>query len=152
MEYSGFLFDSLRGPMLCLDEKLVLLLSLTDDMAFTDLSWSLLDLDRVKGSLLHYSAAISHLRIRVAEMQRLMGPISEDRYDTAAPLPAGLTELAVEMRDIINRFGPAGSPLWPPVASSAYRALLSLLSGEERSMFCALTWDASPFGWAGLAR
>ena len=35
------------------------------------------------------------------------------------------------------------------MASSAYAALLS---GEELALFCALTWDASPFGWAGLAR
>ena len=40
-------------------------------------------------------------------------------------------------------------PLWPPVASSAYAALLS---GEERSHLCRLTWDASSVGWAALAR
>ena len=34
------------------------------------------------------------------------------------------------------------------MASSAYAFLLS---GEERSLFCALTWDASPVGWAALA-
>ncbi len=44
------------------------------------------------------------------------------------------------------RYGPPGAPLWQPVASSAYGALLS---GEEKSLFCALTLDASP---AALAR
>ena len=149
VEYSGFVFDSFRGLMLCMDEKLELLLSHASDMALLDKTWSMRDLDRVKGRLLHYSSAIRHLRIRVTEMQRLMGPVSEAIYDRAGPPPAGLAELAAEMRDIILRYGPSGTPLWPPVASSAYA---SLLSGEEQLLFCAVTWDASPFGWAGLAR
>jgi hypothetical protein len=41
------------------------------------------------------------------------------------------------------------APLWHPVASSAYA---SLLSGEEKMLLCALTWDSSPVGWAALAR
>jgi hypothetical protein len=31
------------------------------------------DLDQIKGRLLHYSAGVRHLRIRVTQMQRLMG-------------------------------------------------------------------------------
>ena len=79
-----------------------------------------------------------------------MGPAPEDRlYDVARALPDGVAALAGEMAEVIRHYGPLGAPLWPPVASSAYAALLS---GEERSLFCALTWDASPVGWAGLAR
>ena len=166
VEYSGFLFDTFRGIMQCLDAKLALLRTHTAELSGPDRAWSLRDLDRVKGRLLHYSAAIRHLRIRVTEMQRLMGPQSRagltdavppsayaptasDHYDQLNPLPAGLVELAVEMDDLITRYGPLGSPLWPPVASSAYAVLLS---GEEQALYCSLTWDASPSGWAGLAR
>jgi hypothetical protein len=77
-----------------------------------------------------------------------MGPSSEASYDVPGPAPAGLAELAVEMRAVISRFGSAGCPLWPPLASSAYAALLS---GEEMRLFCAVTWDASTAGWAALA-
>ncbi len=169
VEYAGFLFDTFRGVMLCRDEKLALLRSHAADLISTDraaLGWSLRDLDRVKGRLLHYSAAVRHLRIRVTEMQCLMGPqlgnedggpaaaspyapTASEHYDQLGPLPAGLAELAAEMDTIIARFGPPGAPLWPPVASSAYTALLS---GEEKVLYCAITWDASPTGWAALAR
>ncbi len=67
-------------------------------------------------------------------------------YDLPVPLPVGMAELAVEMREVILRHSPLGATLWPPVASSAYA---TLLSGDEQSLFCAVTWDASPLGWAG---
>ena len=79
-----------------------------------------------------------------------MGTVPEDHlYDVPRALPDGLAALAGEMAEAIRHYGPLGAPLWPPVASSAYAALLSWV---ERSLFCALTWDASPVGWAGLAR
>jgi hypothetical protein len=53
------------------------------------------------------------------------------------------------MDDLLAGYGLLGVPLCPHVASSAYAALLS---GEEKSLFCALTWDASPVGWAALGR
>jgi hypothetical protein len=150
VEYSGFLFDSFRGLMLVLDEKLDLLLAHTAELSPADRLWSPRELDRIKGRFLHYSAAIRHLRIRVTELHRLMGPPPADEaYDFPRALPDGIAALADEMADVVRRYGPLGAPLWPPVASSAYAALLS---GEERSLFCALTWDASPVGWAGLAR
>jgi hypothetical protein len=70
-------------------------------------------------------------------------------YDRPAPALAGLAELAAEMDALLVRYGPLGVLLWPRVASSAYAALLS---GEEKSLLCALTWDASPVGWAALGR
>ena len=57
-------------------------------------------------------------------MGRLLGPPVEESYDWPGPAPAGLPELAEEMRAVLLRYGPAGCPLWPPVASSAYAALL----------------------------
>ena len=80
VEYSGFLSDSFRGLMQCLDEKLALLRTHTAELGAPAVLWSLRDLDRIKGRLLHYSAAIRHLRIRVTEMQCLMGPLSKDEH------------------------------------------------------------------------
>ena len=64
MEYSGFLFDSFRCIMRCLDEKVALLREHAADLRTTTELWSMRELDRVKGRLLHYSTAIRHLRIR----------------------------------------------------------------------------------------
>jgi hypothetical protein len=62
---------------------------------------------------------------------------------------ARVAELAAEMDALLVRYGPLGVQLWPRVASSAYTALVS---GEEKSLLCTLTWDASPVGWAALGR
>jgi len=84
VEYSGFLFDSLRGVMSCLDDKLALLRAHCAELRSSTDSWSMRDLDRIKGRLLHYSAGVRHLRIRVTQMQRLMGEQSLTR-----PWPLG---------------------------------------------------------------
>ena len=149
VEYSGFLFDSFRGLMLVLPDKQLSLLEQAALLGRPDAVWTLRELDSIKGRLLHYSAAIRHLRVPLAELARLMGPVSEDLYDEPRPAPEGLADLSAELCEILRSFAPSGSPLWPPLASSAYA---SLLRGEERSVFCSLTWDASPFGWAALAR
>jgi hypothetical protein len=49
------------------------------------------------------------------------------------------------MGAVVERLGSFGTPLWPPVASTAYA---SLLFGEEKKLFCSPTWDSSPVGWA----
>ena len=90
-----------------------------------------------------------HLRVLVTEFQRLMGPVPEEEYDDIRPAPAGLVDLSAEMCGVLARYAPAGRPLWPPPASTAYAALLR---GEAPALYCALTWDASTFGWAALAR
>ena len=97
---------------------------------------------------MHYSAAARHLRVLVTELQRLMGPVPEDEYDDIGPAPAGLVtvDLSAELCRVLARYAPVGRPLWPPPASTAYAALLR---GE---LHCALTWDASTFCWAALAR
>ncbi len=111
MEYSGFLFDTFRGLMQCTEVKLAFLRKHTAAFGSLDLAYSMRDLDCVKGRLLHYSAVIRHLRIRVMEMQHLVGPLSaadsgdsarvspyattvNKQYNLAGPLLAGLAELA----------------------------------------------------------
>jgi hypothetical protein len=73
-----------------------------------------------------------------------MGPVLGAAYDSPRPLQAGLADIAAEMGAVVARFGSLGTPLWPPVASSAYA---SLLSGEGKKLFCSVTWDSSPAGW-----
>jgi hypothetical protein len=93
----------------------------------TDALWSALELDSdsmLKGRLLHYSAAVRHLRVLVTELQRLMGPVPEEEYDDIGPAPDGLAGLSAEMCGVLARYVPAGRPLWPPPASTAYAALL----------------------------
>jgi hypothetical protein len=75
VEHSGFLYDTLRCIMRWLDEKQALLQAHCADLSSSTALWSMRDLDRMKGSLLHYSLAVRHLRIRVSQMQRLMGPL-----------------------------------------------------------------------------
>jgi hypothetical protein len=149
VEYAGFLFDTLRGLMLVTAEKQALLLEQAASLGRADALWSARELDSIKGRLLHYSAAVRHLRVLVTELQRLMGSTPAEEYDDIGPAPEGLAELSAEMCGVLARYGPAGCPLWPPPASTAYAALLR---GEAPALYCALTWDASTFGWAALAR
>ena len=149
VEYAGFIFDSFRGRMLVLEAKQQSLVAASASLGRADAIWTLRELDSVKGRLLHYSAAIRHLRVRVTELARVMGPISEELYDVPFPASPELVALSSELCTVIERYAPLGSPLWPPVPSSAYRALLR---GEETAVFFALTWDASPLGWAALLR
>ncbi len=53
------------------------------------------------------------------------------------------------MEAVVERYGEAGVPLWPPVASSAYAAFMRGDLGPE---YFALSWDASTHGWAALLR
>ena len=96
---------------------------------------------------MHYSVAVRHLRVPLSELVRLMGPVSarEDAYDEARLAPEGLADLSVELCDVDRRFAPKGCPRLPPFASST-----SLLRGDEKAVFCALTLDSSPLGWAAL--
>jgi hypothetical protein len=149
VEYAGLRFDTFRGLLLVLPDTLASLLVSAESLGVADAVWTQRLLDRVKGRLLHYSVAISHLRILVTELGRLMGPVSEELYDQVLPTPPGLGSLSSEICNIIRRFAPSGRPLWPIVPSSAYAALLR---GDEQHVLCSLTWDASPHGWAAVAR
>ena len=55
----------------------------------------------------------------------------------------------MELYCVLEHYAPAGCPRSPLPASSAYAAVLR---GEAPALFSALTWDASTFGWAALAR
>ena len=148
VEYTGFVFDTMRGLMLIQDEKRIKLLLSVVEWGQAK-SMTLRELDSIKGRVLHYSACIRHTRVLATEMARLMGPIDEEAYDVAIEITVEMRALSKEIVATVERYSAAGVPLWPPVPSSAYAAFLR---GEELSAFFSLTWDASPHGWAALVR
>ncbi len=74
-------------------------------------------MDSIKGRLLHCSVGIGHRRILVTELGRLMGTVSEERYDAVLLTPVGLGELSAEICGIIRHDALAGQQLWPAFAS-----------------------------------
>jgi hypothetical protein len=141
--------DTFRGLMLVLPDKQALLLEQAASLGRPNVSWTTRELGSIKGLLLHQSVAVQHLRVLIAELQRLMGPVPMEQYDEVRPAPASPVELSAEMCCVLQCYAQVGCPIWPPLASSAYAALLR---EEEQTVFCSLTWDASTFGWAALAR
>jgi hypothetical protein len=113
VEYGWFLFDTFRGLMLVLPEKQELLLEQAASLGRLNVSWTTRELDSIKGLPLHYSAAVRHLRVLIAELQRLIGPVPEEQYDDVQPAPVGLAELSAEMCSILQSYAPVGCPLWP---------------------------------------
>ncbi len=96
-------------------------------------------LNRVKGRLLHYSVAISHLRILVTELGRFMGPVSEEHYDCAIPTPPGLRDRSAEICGVIRRFAPLcrlqHTQLFCWVTSAGCSAHLACWRRPTRSMY-----------------
>ncbi len=79
-----------------------LLLVSAESLGDADAVWTMLLLDSVKGRLLHYSVAINPLRILVTELSRLVGPVSEELYDCAIPMPPCLSDLSSEICGVIQ--------------------------------------------------
>ncbi|MFN5017560.1 hypothetical protein [Bradyrhizobium sp.] len=148
LEYAGFVFDTWRGMMLVQAGRLVKLLGSIRLLREAQ-TLSTRQLDEVKGRALHYSACVRHLRILVTELGRLVGTVDESDYDAPRLVTGELRELSCEMEAVVERYGEAGVPLWPPVASSAYAAFMRGDLGPE---YYALSWDASTHGWAALLR
>jgi hypothetical protein len=150
LEYAGFLFDTVRGLLLILADKLVKLLAVLDQWA-SAVAMSHRELDGVKGRVLHYSACVRHTRILGSEIASLTGPADDATYDNPIIITSEMRALARELRHVTERFAPAGAPLWAPVASSAYSSFLRG-DADVRERFFSLTLDASPLGWAALLR
>jgi hypothetical protein len=84
-----FLSDTFRGCMFVLPAKQAVLAAAAAGLAALVVIWTLRALDSVKGQLLHYAAAIPHIRVPITELARLMGPVSEELRRPLAP-PSGL--------------------------------------------------------------
>ena len=149
VEYAGFLYDTLRGLLLILPDKLVKLLGCLQEWAESD-TVTARGMDAVRGRVLHYSACISHTRVLATEILCLVGAVEESQYDTPFPVTAAMVDLAAELRAVITKYHGAGRPLWPLVPSSGYRVFLE--GGMPDAVAFALTWDASTRGWAALLR
>ena len=149
VEYAGFLYDTLRGLLLILPDKLVKLLGCLQEWAESD-TVTARGMDAVRGRVLHYSACISHTRVLATEILCLVGAVEESQYDTPFPVTAAMVDLAAELRSVITKYHGAGRPLWPLVPSSGYRVFLE--GGMPDAVAFALTWDASTRGWAALLR
>lgn len=148
VEFAGFLFDTLRGLLRILPDKLAkLLAALAEWLAATCVTPR--ELDSLRGRVLHYSAAIRHLRVHATALGRFVGPVDDDAYDRPVAVTDEMRQLGGEVVDVIERYHDRGMPLWPPVASTLYRLMLDQRAGAP---VFALTWDASPDGWAALLR
>jgi hypothetical protein len=149
VEYAGFLYDTLRGLLLILPDKLAKLLACLREWAESS-AVSGRVLDGVRGRVLHYSACLRHTRVLASEMLCLYGPVDESEYDRPIPVTAAMVELAGELCRVIEKFHAVGRPLWPLVPSSGYRMFLE--GRMDADAVFALTWDASTNGWAALLR
>jgi hypothetical protein len=153
-EYSGILFDSIRGLLLIPDRKLVKVVDSLTELAEAS-EMSARGIASVAGRLLHYSICIRHVRPFVPFLWAALGCHgAPDRdspdYDRIVPVSADMRSLCAHLLSIIPIYAPLGAPLWPFVASTLYAALTR---GEATSArVVAISYDASiRSGWgAGL--
>ena len=153
-EYSGILFDSIRGLLLIPDRKLVKVLSSLDKLAGA-LEMSARGFASVAGRLLHYSQCIRHVRPFIPSFWGAMGchgPPDRDSadYDRLIVVSDELRRICVYLLSTIPVYAPRGVSLWPFVASTLYAALLRGDAAAARVL--AISYDASiKSGWgAGL--
>ena len=148
-DYAGFIFDTVRGVVLCQPDKVVKLLAcLSAWQELTEITPR--ELDSIQGRVLHYSYAIRYLRVAATQIYCLLGSVPEDLYDRPVPAGPEMRELAREVASTVERFHAAGRPLWGRVPSSLHRVFLS--GPAIGGLSFVLSWDASPDGWAALLR
>jgi hypothetical protein len=104
----------------------------------------------IQGRVLHYSFAISYLRIVSTQIFCLLGPVPESECDRPVPVSDEMRCLAREASTVVERFHSAGCPLWARVPSLMLRVFLKATAVGGLSF--VLTFDASPHGWAALLR
>ena len=147
--YAGFDFDTLRGLALAQPAKVEKLLACYE--AWIEMDWvTPRQLDSIQGRTLHYSFAIRYLRVVATQVFCLLGTVQEPLYDTPVAVTSEMRELALEAHMIVQRFHNAGRPLWGRIGSTLYRTFLE--EPVVGGLAFALTWDASPSGWAALLR
>jgi hypothetical protein len=106
-DYAGFVFDTVRGVVLCQPDKVVKLLAcLAAWLEVTEITPR--KLDSIQGRVLHYSYTIRYLRVAATQIYCLLGSVPEDLYDL--PVPAG-PEMRDLAREVVERFHAAGRPL-----------------------------------------
>ena len=147
--YAGFDFDTVRGLVLTQPDKVGKLLAcLTAWLEMTEITPRALD--SIQGRVLHYSYAIRYLRVVATQISSLLGPVPDEAYDRPVAVDDAMRAIAREAQLLVERFHPAGRPIWGRVPSSLLRVFLSEPAVGGLSFL--LTWDASPHGWAALLR
>lgn len=141
VEYTGMIVDSIAGRLFIPPKKLEKLRSCLLDLAKVS-TCTTRTLLSVRGRVKHYSLCIAH----VEPLIPLLHAIGEDpdHLDTQLEVDAGLQDACRLVIDVVDKFAPAGTPLWPFVPSSLYGALLR---GEaEGTHVAAISWDSSYLG------
>jgi hypothetical protein len=148
-EYSGILFDSIRGLLLIPDRKLAKVMASLTEVAGA-LHITARALASVAGRLLHYSLCIRHLRPFIPSFWAIVGCEGEPDYDRTITVSAELRSLCTYLLSSVSVYAPRGVTMWPFVASSLYAALLRGDASAARVR--VITYDASiKSGWgAGL--
>jgi len=150
-EYSGILFNSIKGLLLIPERKLEKVLASLLDLG-GKVTATARELASVAGRLLHYSICIQHVRPFVPAFWAIMGsdgaPDAGDRelLDRELPVTGELRALCAYLASSIKIYAPRGVSMWPFVASSLYAALLH---GDASGVkLRALSYDASiASGW-----
>lgn len=147
VEYTGIVLDSIQGRFYIPDKKKVKLLSCLG--TFVGLrEFSLRALASLRGRVLHYSICIMYIRPLVS---LLVVPGADlDDLDSLHPMSSSLLKAGQTLLDLVERFAPLGSPMWPYVPSSLYGRFLR---GELAGMrLVVIIWDSSVHGWGAIIR
>jgi len=145
---AGFAHDTVKGKRYILPKKEEKLVHCLLELGCEDTTTTR-GVDRVRGRSLHYSACIPHLRVFCASFSQLLGTEGKVEYDSTLRVTPPLRALCQNMLNVIFRYAPVGSELWPVPPATLYD---QFLKGHIRAHMYTLTWDAAPNGWAALAR
>jgi hypothetical protein len=140
--------DTVRGLRLILPKKLEKLLDSVLTLACAEVASARM-VDQVRGRVLHYSACVKHLRISCASLSLALGTDQQVEYDFEVQVDQELRSRCRHMIDVIFQYGWAGCDLWPVPPSTMWARFMD---GSLTDAVALLTWDASPEGWAALAR
>ena len=150
-EYSGILFDSIKGLLLIPDRKLAKVTASLLELG-SKVTATARELASVAGRLLHYSICIQHVRPFVPAFWAIMGSDGEPDVTNSALLDRELLvtdelrALCTYLTSTIKVYAPRGVCMWPFVASSLYAALLR--GDASGAKVRALSYDASiASGW-----
>lgn len=147
VQYTGIVLDSIQGRFYIPDKKRVKLLTCLG--TFVGLSeFSLRALASLRGRVQHYSICIMYIRPLVS---LLVVPGADlDDLDSHHPMSSSLLKAGQTLLELVERFAPLGSPMWPWVPSSLYgRFLRRELAGMRLAV---IIWDSSVHGWGAIIR
>lgn len=146
-EYTGILFDTIRGRLFIPEKKLDKLTTCLRDLAAAS-ETTLRNVLSVQGRVRHYSLCIPYIGPLVPLL--CLHTLNPSNLDVKVPVPRAIRDTCHTILELIYRFAPTGSALWPFVPSSLYGAFLR---GETAGAHIAvLAWDSSPIGWGLVIR